>query len=126
MEGGGVSTYISTEANGATVYFQLPYLPNSILTQLRVKWQAAGNNDGVKVRLLKRDESGTAAGWTLMGAQQSYTDPSSPYPVTVSTYNFTDETMSANYSYVIEVESVKATTGVRLYSVGIETSKRVY
>jgi hypothetical protein len=60
------------------------------------------------------------------GAQQIYTDPSSPYPVTVNTYNFTDETMSVNYSYVIEVESVKATTGVRLYSVGVESSKRVY
>jgi len=126
MEGIGVSTYIQTIANGATVYFQLPYLPNSILTQLRVKWQAEGSNDGVKVRLVKRDESGTDTAWTVIGSQQTYTDPSSPYPVTVSTYNFADETMSANYSYLIEVESVKASTGVRLYSVGIESSKRVY
>jgi hypothetical protein len=62
-------------ANGATVYFQLPYLPNSVLTQLRVKWQAEGNNDGVKVRLIKRDESGTAAGWTLVGRSKSILIP---------------------------------------------------
>jgi hypothetical protein len=74
------------------------------------------------VRLVKRNDSGTATSWTVVGAQQTYTGTS----LTVSTYDFADETMTANYSYSIEVESEKANTGTKLYSVGIETSKRVY
>ena len=97
-----------------------------MLTRLRVKWQAEGNNDGVKVRLVRRDESGKNIGWAVVGAQQTYTDAGTPYDVTVSTCDFTDEIMSANYSYSIEVESEKTNTGTKLYSVGVETSKRVY
>ena len=61
-----------------------------------------------------------------MGAQQTYVDSGTPFPVTVSTYDFMDETIGANYSYSIEVEAEVATSGVFLYSVGIETNKRVY
>jgi hypothetical protein len=91
-----------------------------------VKWQAQGDGDGVKVRLVKRDESATATAWTVVGAQQTYTDAGSPYDVTVSTYDFADETMAADTSYSIEVEAEVAATGSNLFAVGIETSKRVY
>jgi len=119
-------TYMHCTVDGECRLYDIPYLSGTILTRLRVKWQADGNNDGVKVRLVKRDESGTNTGWTVVGAQQTYTDAGTPYDVTVSTYDFTDETMAANYSYSIEVESEKANTGTKLYSVGAETSKRVY
>jgi len=51
---------------------------------------------------------------------------SAPFDVTVSTYDFPDETLAADTSYAIEVESVKASSSVALYSAGVETSKRVY
>jgi hypothetical protein len=120
------STYLKSEYDGTVLYFPIPYNAGTILTQLRVKWQAEGNNDGVKVRLLKRDESGTNTAWTVVGAQQTYVDSGTPFPVTVSTYDFADETMSANHSYVIEIEAKVVTAGVKLYSIGLESSKRVY
>jgi hypothetical protein len=118
--------YVQTGNDGSCVYFPIPYLAGSILTRARVKWQAAGANDGVKLRLVKRDESGTTTGWTVVGAQQIYTDAGSPYDVTVSTYDFSDETMGANHAYAIEVESEIAASGAKLFSVGIESSKRIY
>ncbi|MBN1900597.1 hypothetical protein JW926_04640, partial [Candidatus Sumerlaeota bacterium] len=120
------STHLSCEDEGALKYFPIPYLAGSIITKARVKWQAMGNGDGVKLRIVKRDESGTSSNWTIVGTQQTYTDTGSPYDVTVSVYDFTDETMSANYSYAIEIEAEMASSGVNLFAAGIETSKRVY
>jgi len=62
----------------------------------------------------------------VVGAQQTFKDSSAPFDVTVSTYDFADETMAENYSYAMEVLSDLSTTGVRLFSVGVETSKRAY
>lgn len=119
-------TYIKCLADGISTYFPIPYEAGTILTQLRIKWQAEGNNDGVKISLAKRDESGTNTAWTTVGSQQTYTDSGSPYDVTVSVYDFSDETISENYSYSIEVQSEIASLGVRVFSFGIETSKRVF
>jgi len=120
-------TYMHCTADAKCLLFPVLYEAGTVLTQMRVKWQAEGNNDGVKVRLVKRDENGMATGWTIVGAQRTFTDAKSPYDVTVSTYDLTpDETMAANHSYSIEVESEKVTSGVKLFSVGVETSKRVY
>lgn len=119
-------TYVQTVRDASCVYFPIPYLAGSVLTRARVKWQAVGTGDGVKLRLVKRDESGATTGWTVVGAQQTYTDAGAPYNVTVSTYDFTDETMGMNYAYAIEVESELGSSGVNLFSVGIESSKRVY
>jgi hypothetical protein len=69
----------------------------------------------------KRDESGATTAWTTVGAQQS---PSTSASVTVTTYDLADETMDANTSYIIEVESEVTSTGVNLYSVGTETNQR--
>jgi len=119
-------THLVCGTDGETVQFPVPYEPGSTITQVRVKWQAQGDADGVKIRILKRDESGTATAWTVVGAQQTYTDAGAPYDVTVSTYDVADEALSANTSYIIEVESEKAATGSNLFSVGIETSTRAY
>lgn len=119
-------TYVETGNDGSCVYFPIPYLSGSILTRMRVKWQATGANDGVKLRLVKRDESGTSTDWMVVGSQQTYTDSASPYDVTVNTYDFSDETLEVNYAYAIEVESEIAATGAKLFSVGIESSKRIY
>jgi hypothetical protein len=119
-------TFITTSEDGACVYFPVPYLAGSVITQIRVRWQAIGNADGVLLRLVKRVESGTDTAWTLVGAQQTYTDLGTPYPVTLSTYDIADTTLDADTFYAIEIKSQMMATGVNLYSVGIETSKRVY
>ncbi|MCX7000651.1 MAG: hypothetical protein NT106_10225 [Candidatus Sumerlaeota bacterium] len=121
-------TYMHCTADAQCRLFRLPYRAGTILTRLRVEWQAEGNNSGVKVRLVKRALK--AASWTTVGAQQTYTDSASPYDITVCSgapeyYDFADETTVTGYVYGIEVESEVVSTGTRLYSVGIETSKRV-
>ncbi|HON49466.1 MAG TPA: hypothetical protein PLI82_02615 [Candidatus Sumerlaeota bacterium] len=118
------SMSMTTTVNGALQFFSIPYERGTVLTRLRVKWQAQGAGDGIKVRLIKRDESGTESAWTLVGAQQTYTDADAPYDVAVSVYDFDDETMAANHSYTIEVESAVVSAGVKLFAVGLEMSKR--
>ena len=118
--------YLETTTNEARIYFPIPYEAGTILSRLRVKWLAEGESDGVKVRIVKRNESSTDGDYTTVGAQQTYTDSSYPYEITVSTYDFSDETMQENYSYSIEVQSVVSSIGVKVYSIGIETAKRVF
>lgn len=119
-------THLRSTSDGDLFFTPIPFGAGTVLTRLRVKWQALGTGDGVMARLIKRDESGSAAGWTVVGAQQTYTDAGSPFDVTVSAYDFADETMGAGYSYSIEVESEVVAAGVKLFAVGVETSKRVF
>ncbi len=112
--------------NNYVVGFMIPYNAGSVITRIRARWQAWGDNDGIKLSLLKRDETGTASGFTTVGAEQTYIDSASPYDITLSTYDLPDETTQSGYSYIIQIKCVKATTGAYLYSVGVETSKRVY
>jgi len=107
-------------------FFTIPYETGTILSKLRIKWKAQGKNDGVKVRIIKRDESGSESLWSVVAAQQTYTDSNPPFDITVSTYELAEETMQENYSYAVEVESVVESKGVKLYSFGLETIKRIY
>ena len=119
--------YLLSDDYGQRVYFPIPYEAGTILTRLRVKWCANAQDNGIKVRLVKRDETAYNDSWTVVGAQQSYIDSAGDLNININTYDFADETMQANHSYAIEVESVVDNpVGVRLYSFGIETSKRVY
>ena len=119
--------YLLSDDDGQKAYFPIPYEAGTILTRLRVKWCANAQNNGIKVRFVKRDETAYNDSWTVVGAQQSYIDSAGDLNININTYDFADETMQANHSYAIEVESVVDNpVGVRLYSFGIETSKRVY
>jgi len=118
--------YLYTTDSGALAHVPVPYRAGSIVTRLGVKWQAGGAEDGLKLRMVKRDESGTATAWTTVGAQQTYTDAGAPYDVTVSEYDLPDETLASNYSYAVEVESVVTTASSAFIAVRIETGKRVY
>jgi hypothetical protein len=121
------STAIVSTVDTQSCYFVVPYEPGTIITKIRVRWLVATDNDGLKFRLVKRDESGTTTTFTTVGAQQTVTD-TTPYAVTVSTYTLpSPETMADNTSYQIEILStITGATSLKLYSVGIETSKRVY
>jgi hypothetical protein len=125
MNATSAPTHVLTSTGGACAEFPITNLPGSILTRLYVRWQAVGDGDGVKVTLKKRDESGTDTAWTAVGAQQTFVDAGTPFPVTYSIYDFADETMEARHAYEIEVESVVPWGGVNLFGVGIESSKRV-
>ncbi len=107
---------------GIKILFPIDYETGTILTRLRVKYKGGGTGDGVKVRLVKRDESGTNTGWSVVGTQQSYTSAN----VACAVYDFADETMADNYSYSIEIESEVLSVGVYLYSAGIEAGMRVF
>jgi hypothetical protein len=119
-------TYMHCTADAKYLLFGIPYEAGTVLTRLRVKWQAEGKIDGIVMRLVKRNESATGNYWTVVGVPQTYVDGTGKQKVWVSTYNLPDETMAENYSYGIEIESEKVASGVKLFSVGAETSKRVY
>ena len=119
-------TYMHCTTDTKYLLFEIPYEAGTVLTRLRVKWQAEGMLDGIIMRLVKRNESAAGKYWTIVGAPQTYIDSTGVKQVRVTTYDLPDETMAANYSYSIEIESEKITSGVKLFSVGVETSKRVY
>jgi len=121
-----IPTHLVCYKDETTTFFPIPYEPGTILSKIRVKWNALGDADGVKIRLIKRDESAVTTAFTVVGVQQTYTDAGAPYDVTISTYTLpAAETMAANASYQIEIESEVAATGVNLYSVGVESTTRV-
>ena len=125
MNAANAPTHVLTSTAGACAEFPITNLPGSVLTRLYVCWQAVGDGDGVKVTLKKSDKSGTDISWTAVGAQQTFVDAGTPFPVTYSTYDFADETMEVRHAYEIEVESVVPWGGVNLFGAGIESSKRV-
>ncbi len=118
--------YIWTGNGGATATFAIPYETGTTVTRVAVRWRAQGNNDGVKLTIQERDETGTTLTWTTIGAAQTYVDAGTPFPVTPSVYDMADFTLAAGKCYRIAVESVYASVGVDLVGVGEETSKRAY
>lgn len=122
FQSGGIG--LTTATSGKLIYIPIPYEAGTTVSQIRVKWDGDGS-DGVKFRIVKRDDSSTLSTiWTVEGSQQSPTTGSS---VTVTTYNIADFALVANTSYAIEVESVVSGGGnCYVYSVGIETTFRIY
>jgi len=102
-------------------YFPIMYEPGTTIAKVRVKWDGTTEIDGVKLRIVKRQDSGTSTGWTPIGTHQEYYGDS----VTVSEYDCTDFSIDAGYSYCIEIESVVDAAGAFLYSVGVKTGPRV-
>lgn len=125
---GSVIERIIAFSDGARVYAPIDKDAGTVISRIRVKWEneTGSGSPGVLIRLLRRDESSSAAVWTVVGTQQVYTSGSSG--VTVSTYDITDHTMLADNVYVIEVEGDTdgGTCLVGLYSVGYETTTRIY
>lgn len=103
-------------------------LPGTTLSKIRVKWQCAASSDaGVSFGLVKRVEgSGTATSWTVVGSTQNVETGTS---VTVSSYDHTNEVTVEGTSYGIRLtprSSDPAGVFVTVYSVGYETTARVY
>jgi len=115
------ATCLTASASGVRAWFPVRGLPGTVVTQLRAKWRG-GTSIGITLRLLKRNEAATDTAWTQVGATQTWTGAG----VTVSTWDLTDETLAAGYSYSIEITSWNSTgqTPSVLYSIGMETSKR--
>lgn len=122
------ATMIVATTDAVTGYVPVPYETGTIITRIAVRWQAAGDEDGVKLRLVKRDSTGATLTWTTCDEQATYVDSDAPYDVTtLSILDIDpDETLVAGYGYAVEIEAEKFTTGVRVADVAIETSKRAY
>ena len=115
---------ITTTVDTRQVAIPIQYEPGSIITRLRVKFSGTDASTGWLVSIYKRDESSTGAtAGTLVGAQQTMTGSGA----TITTYDVADETMSANTSYWVLLESeVPGGQTTTLYSVGVETSVRYH
>lgn len=116
------ATHITTSHDAIQTYVPVPYEAGTVVTRISVRWQGVGANDGVIVTFQKRQGGTASAAWTTVGAAQTYTGTSE----TNSVYDLADETFAAGYAYRVVVESQVATTGARLWEIGIETGKRAY
>jgi len=119
------ATHLHCTVNAVDLNFPVNYESGTTLSGLAVKFQVEGKNDGVKISLLKRKEDEILTEWIQIA---------DPYIITETDKNVhsiqmainPDEAMLDNYSYVLKVESVVATTGVKLYAVGLQTANRVF
>lgn len=111
--------YLFDASDDAYCYFPIQYEAGTIISKIRVKYAGTAGSDGIDYRVVKRLDSGTATGWTLVGALQQVTNSG----VIVDTYDIPDFSIDENYSYSIEIVSV-VTVDVKLYSIGIESSLR--
>jgi len=107
--------------NDISTFLPLHYEKGTIISRVRAKFQGIGASDGIKLRIVKRDESTTDTAWTVIGSEQTWTSTS----VIVSTYNPTDFEMLEDFSYAIEITSKVGVTAVSLFSVGVETNARL-
>ena len=111
-----------TAVDAVKMWVPLHYQPGTILSRLRVKYSGTDASTGVIVTLRKRDESSTTTTYTTVGAAQTMLNSG----VVVTTYDFANETISANTSYEIMFESeIPVGQTVTLYAWGIETTERV-
>lgn len=119
---GGAAVHADTA--GAIAHFEIALGEDTLIHAIRVKWQADDEGDGVRVRLLKRDESGTASAFTTVVSDVDFTGGTA---VEVDTHMLSPAVaIEADTAYLLQVESIVAGTGVSLYSWGVETSERGY
>ena len=112
--------------DGAVVYIPINYSPGTKITRIRTKWLGKGANDGVKVLVQKRDESGSGFSMIDVGSEQTYTNPTGGTSPDVTTYDLPDETIQEGYAYIARVTAIVATDKCHLLAIGIETEGRNY
>lgn len=116
------AAYMKSPLDGISMVFPIPYEAGTILTRLSARWQGAGAGDGVIVSLQERQGGTVAAGWSTVGAAQTWTGTTE----TNNVYDFADKTMLAGYAYRIQVQAKRVTTESRLWDVGIESGQRAH
>jgi len=116
-----VPTHLTCNTTNISVHFPVTYESGTTITRVRLKMCGIGEEDGLRLVILKRDESSTNSAWVTVGAEQHYTAEN----IQVKTYDVPDFTLEANYSYQIKIFSDLNDIGLDLYSVGIETQKRL-
>jgi pectin methylesterase-like acyl-CoA thioesterase len=116
------AAYMKSPLDGISMVFPIPYEAGTILTRLSARWQGAGAGDGVIVSLQERQGGTVAAGWSTVGAAQTWTGTTE----TNNVYDFADKTMLAGYAYRIQVQAKRVTTESRVWDVGIESGQRAH
>lgn len=115
-------TYLRCSSDDKSLLLPIPYFSGSRLNGIRIKFQGEGKGDGIKIRLLMRDELGKNGEWSVAGNEKSFTSSE----INTAVYEFPDEELKQNFSYSVEIISIKDKKGVKVFSVGLRTSKRVY
>ena len=112
---------LNSAVDGQVCHVPIHYEAGTTLTRLRIKYAGSDASTGVLVTLRKRDESSTTTTYTTVGAQQSMLNNGA----VVTTYDFSDEAMTASTSYEIIIESqVPGGQNVTFYAWGVETNPR--
>lgn len=110
-------------ASSRVCWVNIPNEPGTVISQCRVKFEDADSGDGVVLDLLKRlDSTNATAAWTSVGTATTTAGTG----IQVATLNNADETMAANTSYMLRATLTGSADTVTVYSVGWETTSRVY
>jgi hypothetical protein len=111
--------YLYTTASGHKKLIEIPVRPGDVIDKYRVDFQGIAANDGIIMRVVKR--AVVAAAWTAVDAPVTAWGPAQ---------NADAQTLAAALTvldgtvYAIEVASVVATTGVKVFSAGFHTTSR--
>ena len=119
------TTEMSAFGAASPLHLPLYFSEGTTIHRARVKWFSFDVGDTITLSLLKRDESNPA--------QTSHITLASPKTlnhtggVSVGTLTLANpETITANHSYTLQIAPNVTSTGVSLYSWGVETSHRAH
>lgn len=133
-DGWVVNTERMNVANNATdgviIHYPIVERAGTVISRVRARWENfdAGGSSGVILRIVKlsaTDTGGSEESPSVVVASSDYTSASAG--INVSTWDLADQTLADGEVYAIQVESqTPAGDNVYLYSVGYETTTRVY
>lgn len=116
------SSFLRSKRNNDKIMFAVPYEMGTVLKAIRVKFDGEHNENGIKIKLIKRNEINSDINWTIVGEEKIFRAGE----INTSVLDFHEEVMEENHSYCIEITSVIKRGGIKLHSIGIQTTKRVY
>lgn len=114
--------YLRTGDNGVGLYTNCPFAPGSKITGVRAEYQGENAADGISIVLVKR--ASLAGAWTTVNPIEAETPTWTGAAQAVIGYTYSPETVVAGTVYAIQIVSVVASTGTRLFRVGFKSSQR--
>jgi len=117
--------YISADAIPAMIQIQPPLLQGSIICDMRIKVRAVKSGDGIRVKVMRRDEDTIATPYTQVGDTLSWDASSDMTEPALIDFELVPVTIEAGYSYVIQIINYGEAGIVYLYALGIQTARRI-